>query len=444
MWGSPDGRNQGARSALAWRTHLISRLHSDDGGRMTVGEQGLQAKFQHSGAAGRTRAVSAALQWAWRHGLCRKPDFDHLRKIADDAASVAGGGPWQQAFDRLLVSLEDEAGLNPVGLTFAHVQLSRLLAQRRRASALWRKHPEIAQVSIARPIIVVGPMRSGTTRLQRLLGCDPRLNHARFFEVTNPSPGKIDWRLAESWAQLKLLDFLDPQLQAVHPTSPRAVEEVFGLLAFSFYGAQFEAQWRVPGFARYWEGEDRGWVYREFKQLLQTIAWQRGAAPLPWVLKAPQFMEDLEPLLAVFPDARLLCLRRDPGEIVTSSASLVWHQMRLQSDTVDQHWIGAEWLRKTALRDRLSAEVRAARPDVPQIDIEFAAVNADWRREMGRIYSFLEMELTPAVEQEMERYLGEAEASGFRHHRYRPADFGLEPEAIARALVSPARPLAAG
>src|SRR5690606_7843070 len=121
----------------------------------------------------------------------------------------------------------------------------------------------------------------------------------------------------------------------------------FGLLSFSFYGAQIEAQWRVPTFARFWEMQDKTWVYREFRQLLQTIAWQRGETTRPWVLKAPQFMEDLESLLEVFPDARLICLRRDLGEVASSSASLVWNQMKLQSDTVDPRWIGAEWLHKT-------------------------------------------------------------------------------------------------
>src|SRR5690606_14159517 len=98
-----------------------------------------------------------------------------------------------------------------------------------------------------------------------------------------------------------------------HPTSATAVEEAYGLLSLSFYGAHFEAQWRVPGFTRWWEGEDRGAVYRDFRRFLQTLAWRRGGPARPWVLKAPQLMEDLDALLAVFPDARLICLQR-PAE----------------------------------------------------------------------------------------------------------------------------------
>ena len=53
----------------------------------------------------------------------------------------------------------------------------------------------------------------------------------------------------------------------MHPTGAMAVEEAFGLHSFSFYGAQIEAQWRVPGFARHCEAQDKRWVYAEFAQL---------------------------------------------------------------------------------------------------------------------------------------------------------------------------------
>lgn len=387
-------------------------------------------------AARRAKVLARLLDKAWRAGVLTRPHLAELSARAEQVPPVAGEGPWREALARLIDSLGHEAKLSEVGLTFAYVQLARLIEQRRRGAELWARHPEIATIPVASPIVVLGHMRSGTTRMQRMLGCDPALNHTRFFEVTNPFPSRIDWRLLESWGQLKLLGLLNPEIHTVHPTSPRAVEEVFGLLAFSFYGAQFEAQWRVPGFARWWEGQNRGWVYAELKRLLQTIAWRRGASSAPWVLKAPQFMEDLDALLAVFPDARLVCLSREPDAVVASTASLVCHQMQVQSDAVDRRWIGSEWLRKTAVREARCAEVRAARPDVPQLDVDFAAMNADWRGEMRRIYRFLGRELTAQVEQRMARYLSEAEASGFRGHSYRADDFGLDSRAIGAALAA--------
>lgn len=378
---------------------------------------------------------SAFLRTIWRANLLPKPDLNQLRRKAD---AVQQGDPadavhWREPFERLVESLIREAELNEIGLTFAYVQLLNLLKQRARAQRLWADTPEISQIDMPAPVIILGQMRSGTTRLHRMLGCDPRFNHTRFYEVMNPLPDQSGFRVVKSWAQLQLLDRLNPQVQFVHPTSARSVEEVFGLLSFSFYGAQIEAQWRVPDFARYWEAQDKHWVYREFRQLLNMLAWQRGETLKPWVLKAPQFMEDLAVLLKIAPGARLVCLHRDTAEVVASSASLVWNQMRLQSDAVDRRWIGREWTHKTRRRKEICTAVRTARPDIPQIDTSFAAMNSDWRTEIRRIYAFLELELLPEVENRMDRYLRAAEKSGFRQHSYRASDFGLPLDGVGAA-----------
>lgn len=375
--------------------------------------------------AGRVRRLSALLEGLWQKGLAPRPDLSRLRREAETLS--AGEAPWREALDRLLDSLAGEARLNAIGLTFAQVQLTAILSRRGRAARLWRDRPEIAAVPIAAPIVVLGQMRSGTTRIQRLLGCDPRLGATRLYEMLEPLPRRFEPRIAKSWAQLAMLNALNPAIRAVHPSGARAIDEPLPLLTFSLYGAQLDAQWWAPGFTRWWERQDRHGVYREFAQLLRTVLWRRGTAggEAPLVLKVPQFMEDLDALLAVFPDARLICVNREREAVVASAASLAWHQMRLQSDAADRAAIGAEWHRRTLRREAIATRVRAANPQVPQIDIGFAAMNADWRHEMRRVYAFLDLDLPPSVEACMARYLRQAETSGYRDHRYRPEDFGL-------------------
>lgn len=376
--------------------------------------------------------LAAGLRKAWDRGWLPRPNLSTLRA---KAAAIEPPGVWRDALDRLIDSIESEAQLNEIGLTFAWVQLSGLLRERAKAERLWRRHPEILELPIERPIVVLGQMRSGTTRLQRLLGCDDRLSHTHFHEVMSPAARVPALAIAKSAAQIALIDWLSPATRAVHPTSATAIEEAYGLLSLSFYGAHFEAQWRVPGFTRWWEDEERGAVYRDFKRFLQALAWRLRGSARPWVLKAPQFMEDLDALLEVFPDARLICLQRPAQDVVASSASLVWHQMSLQSDHADREWIGGEWLRKTAMRQSACDAVRSARPDVPQLDTGFADVNDDWRGEMRRIYAFLDLPLTPEVESRMARYLRRAEASGFRSHTYNPNDFGLDRQSVRQAIA---------
>ncbi len=374
------------------------------------------------------RAATAALEAAWRSGLVPDPP------LAPEALTAAAmkrtglgdfGEGWRGPFEALLRALDEEAGLNAIGRTIASGQISTILRCRLRAHACWQSHPEILDRPLVPPIVILGHMRSGTTRLQRLLACDPWFLNSRFFETFDPiPPAGLDLRRARSRLVLAALHAFNPDLAAIHPTSPGAPEEQYGLLAFSFYGAQFDAQWRVPGFTRFWRKRDRMPVYAEFRRLLQTIGWSRGDEPgRPWLLKAPQFMEDLEPLLAIFPGARLLRLHRDPAAIVGSSASLVWNQRIVQSDAVDRNMIGQECLERTKVRESAVSDFLARRPELPRLDIDYADMDADWRREVRRIYDFLDRRLDPQVEARMERQL--AGGGKWRSHRYRLADFGL-------------------
>ena len=191
----------------------------------------------------------------------------------------------------------------------------------------------------------------------------------------------------------------------------------------------------MPSFARYCEGADSSGVYREFRLLLQTLAWQRrDRSARPWVLKVPQLTQDLEAVLRVFPDARVVRVEREPVAVVASAASLVRNQMRVQCDAVDDRWIGGEWLRKVALRrDRVEAAL-AARPDIRQVSVGFDAMNRDWRGEMGRVYGMLEQELDTALEARMARYLARA-SCGLERHRYSVEEFGLDAGEVRAALA---------
>ena len=353
-------------------------------------------------------------------------------------AAPAAFGPdhsWRAPFEILLRSLREEADLNPLGLTMAHGQIVMMLRARMRAHRLWVARPEILDRPVPAPIVILGQMRSGTTRLHRLLACDPGLAFTRMYESLIPVPfgrrdGLRDRRRRRARLGLAMLRWLNPEIARIHPTLPDDAEEEFGLLSFSFGPAQYEAQWRVPGFTRWWEVADKAWLYREFRALLQTAAWHRGEpADRPVILKAPQFLEDLPALLDVFPDARLVLLHRDLPDVVSSSASLVWNQMRVQSGDVDKEWIGREWLRKTLRRREAAERACRSRTRSEYFRLFYSAMNADWRREMARLYDFLGLDLTAEVLARMATWLdGARDHLG---HVHSLEQFGLSATDIA-------------
>ena len=388
-----------------------------------------------SRAAARRR-LNEWLEHAWRNGWLPRPMLDPEALIAKAQRRVPAepqDHAWRERLGILASDLASTAALTPLGQTIAHGQLVASVEQRFRAQALWRNHPQILDIPIEQPILIVGQMRSGTTRMQRLLATDPRLTHTRFYESWRPVPSlPIDDRRARAVVALLGLRWLNPGFTAIHPTGAGQPDEEFGLHNLSLFGATFEAQWRVPTFAAHCETADTGPIYREFKALLQTLAWLRGgAANRPWVLKLPQFTQDLPALLEVFPDARLVCLHRDPAAVVASSASLVRNQMELQSNSVDPHWIGREWLRKTALRDR-RARAALTQTRVPQVDVEYAAMESDWRAEMGRVYAMLGLPFTALTQDRMARVLSRRRPP----HRYSLSEFGLTEQVVAEASAA--------
>ncbi|MFA7439427.1 MAG: sulfotransferase [Sphingomonadaceae bacterium] len=393
------------------------------------------------------KLMMAGLRTAWKSGALPPPDLDadRLRAMAEQSTGLTDD-PGRDFFDRqlavLLGALEHEAQLSRFGRLIAQGSLLKVMRERLQFAHILAEHPEIDRLDLAPPVVIVGPMRSGTTRLQRLLACDPGFTALRLYEASCPVPspaalrardtGRPDPRIAATRRILWFLASINPAIQHAHPTGPLEVDEELGLLEQSLTGATIEAQRRVPTFARHCEQQDQTPAYVHMLRLLKLRTWFTRTDPAqPYILKTPQHMQDLAALHAIFPDARLIFLHRDPVETVASGASLVWNQMVIQSDTVDPHWIGEEWLHKTAWRMKITRRVRQQIPAHLQMDASFSEMNADWRGTMKRIYAFLDRELTPEILTAMSAWMANShENHGFHRHRYRLESFGLTESAV--------------
>ena len=82
----------------------------------------------------------------------------------------------------------------------------QLLKNRLLVSDLLARHPEILDIPIARPIVIAGLPRTGTTHLHNLLSADPDLRSLPYWESLEPvpagderpGPGEPDPRLART------------------------------------------------------------------------------------------------------------------------------------------------------------------------------------------------------------------------------------------------------
>ena len=163
------------------------------------------------------------------------------------------------------------------------------------------------------------------------------------------------------------------------------------------------------------------WVLRE--ACAQLAAWGNDALSMSVNVSARQLgsTDLVDVVRAALEDSgvapRRLCLE------ITETAMMA-----------DPAAIGAEWLRKTALREARIRETLQARLPAACVDLDFGEVSTDWRGAVRRLYRALGMILTPDVEARMTALAGRKA----RHlgHDYRLETFGLDRSAVTAAMSS--------
>ena len=372
-----------------------------------------------------TRA-NAFLARAWERGWLPPPDLDPqslwalAQKAHDPAAEHAGRSledvvDFRERLERLCAAVACEAGLNALGRAMAWGQLSRVVKNRLAFGALWADRPELIETPLAPPIIVVGHMRSGTTRIHKLLAADPAHSHTRYCDAYHPVPAWPGMNRVKAALELAMLGALNPWMQVIHPMAPAEVEEELAWLSAALHHSIYESQWHIPSYSAWSEARGSLPIYREFVRILRTDAANRGIADRPRVMKVPAFAEDLDTLLGLFPDARLVIAGRDAEEVHRSAVSLCANQMAIQSDVRDLSEIEALWWHKIALREERMA-ARLATWDGPIARMEFAALGEDWEREITRCYADLGLELTDAALDAMRAQMAGSESGNHRGH----------------------------
>lgn len=367
---------------------------------------------------------------AWSKGWLPPPDLDPqalwalaAKPHGTQAEAAEQGGrsehdvaDFRERFARLIAAVEAEADLNPLGRTMAWGQLSRVVKNRLALGALWNAQPQLLETPLAPPIIVIGHMRSGTTRIHKLLAADPAFSHTRYCDAYHPVPARLGLNRLVSAVELAMLGALNPWMQSIHPMAPAAVEEELAWISAALHHSIYESQWHIPGYSAWSEARDPAPIYRELRRMLQTDAATRSLAEKPRVMKVPAFAEDLGTLLATFPDARLVLATREHEAVLKSAVSLAANQMAVQSDTCDMAAIEARWRHKIALREERIAEALAGRQG-PVARLHFDEINADWEGAIRRCYADLGLALTPAALAAMRAVMAASE--GGHHHAHR-------------------------
>ena len=342
---------------------------------------------------------------------------------------------FREPLRRLLVSLNEEAELHPLGRMLLRQSLVRALVNRLRLEDLCGRHPEIPEQPVREPVFILGLQRTGTTLLHRLLTCEPALRPLLSWEALNPAPfpgvvtpGARDPRMRLAELAERGLRYLAPEFFAIHPVEAHAPEEDVLLLDLSFMSPTADATLRVPRYSAWLRDTDQRPAYRYLRRVIQLLLWQR---PGRWLGKTPHHLENLDVLLDVFPDAKIIQTHRDPVRVVASFASMMAHGRAIFSAHVDPREVGAQLAEKAVRAVTHASSVRERAAAGSFHDVAYADLLADPLEEIRRIYDFLGLPLAPATEASMQGWIAANPQNRRGVHRYQLEDFGLDRQQLA-------------
>jgi len=374
-------------------------------------------------------------------------DLDLTVQAVLDAAVKATGledfGP-DDFRERLGVWLDCLADPNRTGLGNMVIfnDCVRYAKARLRIRALLEAHPEIHDQKIERPIIVIGLPRSGTTHLVNLIAADQRLRSMPLWEGQEPVPIPGEepdadghdrrWhRCNEVWEAMR---DNSPLLAAMHPMEPDHIHEELEMMLPDFTSYNLEWVVRAPKWRDYYLAHDQTPHYQgALLTGLKVLQWLKPRDR--WILKCPQHLEQIGPLMETFPDATIVVTHRDPVSVIQSAATMLSYGSRTSYRTPDPDWYLEYWHDRVRRLLEASVRDRGLLPSDRTVDVLFHEFMADDVATVEKIYEVAGLPMTDAARAQIHDYMA-------AHPRGKEGqvvydirkDFGADPGELRKAF----------
>jgi hypothetical protein len=363
-------------------------------------------------------------------GVVLRPDELVAAAMEQTGLSDLGPDGYREGLERYCAAVTEEAQLNELGANAVPGNIVSSLANRLKVVDYARRHPDVADEQIVAPIVVVGMFRAGTTLFSYLLDRDPANRSLLGWEsrdsVPPPAPGehRSGPRLDAVRAGQAVLESIEPRFKVVQHEEPDGPTECISVMSQDFKSLSWEAIANVPSYSEWLLAVDQRSAYEYHKVVLQVL--QHGGVRGRWSLKSPHHAIALEHLTAVYPDARLVLLHRDPVVLCASVCSLITTLSGIFSDADHHVYIAEKW---TGLLEQCVARVEAFRtenPSHPIVDVQYADLVREPVAEVRRVYEAFGEELSPEAAAGMADHVRSHPQGEFGVHRYDLSQFGLD------------------
>jgi len=311
--------------------------------------------------------------------------------------------------------------------------LVKALADRLKVTAALEARPELLNRPITRPVFVFGIPRTGTTLLNNLLAADPHRRSPLKWELDDPVPPPTADELYTGPRALAALE-MDRKMHEMAPSASKYYRgsatyphECVWILAHDFRTLMWESAGKLPLYREWYFSADATPAYEYHKKFLQL---HQADAPGIWNLKMPSHILNIETLLKIYPDARLVWTHRDPYTATGSLCSLIQLGHMAYMGKIDKEWLGENYPWQAAEHARRGMAARDVIGEDRIIDVHYADMTRDPMGVMRKLYKQLGDELTPAAEAAMQGWIDDNPQDKFGRHEYKLAQFGLTKEKL--------------
>lgn len=356
--------------------------------------------------------MAEALDWS--------PDAILAQAAAETGLDDFGDDLHEAPLSVLAPAMIGEGELSTLGQLSNHGTLVGYAKQKLLAADLLKRHPEIHEIEIARPVIIAGQGRTGTTHLHNLMSSDPSFRTMPYWESVEPVPPRAeqgthhgtdfraDPRYQRCAETLAGLNGALPYFKRMHDMYPEHVHEEIALLAIPYGGMAPETMAVMPTWRDWYLASDQVPFYDFMKTMLKILTFLgRGTEREAdrWLLKSPQHVERLGDLISVFPDATVVCTHRDPVAVAKSMSTMLAYTSRMSRDPEKLADVGRYWIDRMGRMFRSMAEQRRLVADAQSIDVRFHEFMADDVAMVRRIYELAEHPFDEGTEAAMQAYM---------------------------------------
>ncbi len=345
-----------------------------------------------------------------------------------------GDTTFREALDILCRSYNVDLQMTGLGQIAGRELITSALSKRLQLIEWCKKHPEVLNEKVERPLVISGLVRSGTTLGSMLLNLDPHGRSPLVWEVDFPIPPSMlatqhsDPRIAQSQKQLDGFHKLVPPMKVLHPLESCYPQECVVMTMLDLQSILFQSVSLADEYMEWYTYSDKSAAYRLHKQLLQV--WQSTVPTDYWTLKAPNHMHGINEFMATYPDARMIWSHRDPLICIPSIASLTLAFTRTNNPKVDpihagknfnEHWLAA--INNMMAWDK--AQESKGRRDWCH-HMYYNDLMRDPAAAIGGAYRHFGDQIDPLHARKIDAWVAQRPKNTFGVHKYTLEEFGLD------------------